>query len=134
MLSAPVGAVNARVQEWIAEHVGELPRFAEVAVVTVTLAGQERVDRMVKIVGPLPPQPVPSAFRRQEDADVVHVALGDQVNLSAGPRADVVGDFLKFAQQVLGAQVKNTVDRVKAEAVESKLLQPHAGVFENEVA
>src|SRR5262249_58540771 len=79
VLAAAGRAVVADVQERLLQHPGKLPRLAEVGVVPLSLAGQVRVDGVVKIVAPLPVQTVAAALRWQQQARVVEVALGDDV-------------------------------------------------------
>ncbi len=66
------------------EHVALLERLREVAerseirVITAALAGEERVDRVVKIVHPMRVESVAAARGTVDEAGIVEIALGDE--------------------------------------------------------
>ena len=66
------------VDEAVFQRVGEVVDPSEVGVVTGSLAGEQRVQRVMEVVGPLGVDAVATERRRTQDAWVVQVALGYQ--------------------------------------------------------
>src|SRR5262249_39375235 len=101
--------------------------------IAAALAGEERVHGMVEIVGPLGIKAMPALVRTQKDFGIVQVALGDYVNMSRRTCCNLVSDLLDGRHDMEGTEIKNRMDGVKPQAIEVKVLQPHAGVIEHVV-
>ena len=63
-----IRAVTAVIHKYLVECLFEMFRSAEILVVTVALAGQERMHAVVKIVAPDTIETVAAEFRRIESA------------------------------------------------------------------
>src|SRR5439155_27253808 len=78
----PVGDVRVAVDEGVAVRAGELFERAEILVVAATARGQERMHRVMEVVGPLRVEAVAMAFPRLDHLPPVQTALGDQVHVA----------------------------------------------------
>src|ERR1700732_5390400 len=77
--SLAVNGVLAGVNGTFSESLSQLRNPAEIGVISVSLAGQRRVDGMMEIVIPLGIQAHSARLRRPEDASVIPVAFHDHV-------------------------------------------------------
>jgi hypothetical protein len=142
-----IRAVVTGVKKGGIEDVGEVRGVAVVGVITALFAGEESVESVVEVITPLGIEAVALAAEgadwyrldpptggvgREDDAGIVEVAFGDDVDVTVG------GDLLRGGGEVLkdvaGGEVINGVDGIEPQAVEVEVLEPHTGVVEDEPA
>jgi hypothetical protein len=77
----------------------QLFEIAEIRVVAVPLAGQHRVQGMVEVVAPLGIEPVTADGWRPNQARIVEIAFGDEMEGPAQPPPALGDGFRQFRQR-----------------------------------
>ncbi len=72
------GPSSARHKRRVAERRGQIPQGAEVGVIPVPFSGQDRMQRVMKIIVPLRGQAGATAFPRPQQAWIIRVAFRDE--------------------------------------------------------
>ena len=124
------GRVAAVVDVRAMEGLGQLRHLAELLVPPRALAGEQRVQGVVEVVGPHGVVAVAALARRADDLGVVEAALGDDQR-AAVLRADALG---QLAQHVAGPVVVDGVDRVEAQAVDVEVAHPAGRALQHPLA
>src|SRR3954452_3648426 len=87
---------------------------------------------MVKVVAPLRIHAKPALTWLKQNARVVEIALGDDVHVPTGAVAYVISNLLDRGEHVQLTRVEDGMGGIEAQAIEVKVLQPGAGVIDNE--
>jgi hypothetical protein len=101
--AAAMGTIATVVDEHVVECLGHVFRRSVIHVVAVLLAGEKRMDAVVKLVVPNGVQPIAAPFRRSDEANVVLIGFGDHVNEPTGSVAGVKGDSPIFVDHGFAA-------------------------------
>src|SRR5258708_2565029 len=104
----------------------------EVGVIAAVFTGEERMQRVMEVVAPLGVEAVSAVRRVGDDAGVVQVALGDQVEWTIQSLGQVIDRGFQLRQEMAGAEIEDAVDGVQTEGVKVKVLQPIVCVFDKE--
>ena len=112
--------VGAVVDERAVPALGEIGDRAEVGVVPVEVAGDERPQRVVEVVGPRRVATPAADGAVPHHPRVVQPALGDHDRILART-VDAPRDR---GHDVLGARVEDRVDRVESQAVDAEVADP----------
>ncbi len=142
--------VRAVVEERRRVHLGEGCGGREVLVVALRLAGEQHVQGVVDVVGPLPAQPEAGAATvgdresaltrarfartRRDGGRVVAVGLGDDDDVATRLLGGEFQCGRELFEDVDGRVVGERVDGVKAERVDVELGEPHERVLDDEAA
>ena len=124
------GRVAAVVDVRAMEGLGQLRHLPELLVPPRALAGQQRVQGVVEVVGPHGVVAVAALAGGADDLGVVQAALGDDQR-AAIRRADALG---QHAQHVAGAVVVDGVDGVEAQAVDVEVAHPAGRALQHPLA
>ena len=104
----------------------------EVAVIPVPLARQQGVEGAVEVVVPLRIEPEAPELRRPDHADVVQVALSNQMHLAVQPLRERFHRLAELGQTRPRTQVHHAVDGIEAERVHMELREPLDGILDKE--
>ena len=78
MASPPMRGMPAGINESVLEGGRQVGKLSEILIVAGSFSGEDRMERMVKIITPLRVQSI-STFRRwSDDPAVVQIAFSDQ--------------------------------------------------------
>ena len=132
--AAAEAGVAAVVDEHVGEGFGEIGESAEVGIVSAAFTGENGVERVMKIVGPLCVDSVAAGFARGDDAGVVEVAFGDQEEMAAELRFEPAHFFRELFEEMGGGRIVDGVYRVEAQAGEMIIAEPHQRVVTKEAA
>jgi hypothetical protein len=124
----------ASVKERLLQGGGTLLQGAEILVISGAFAGDERVERVVKVVTPLCVDAVAVGLARPDHCRVVQVALGNEHQMAAEDvfeRVDLLGQLL---EEVPRRGVDERVNGVEPQAVEVVVAEPHRRVVAEEPA
>src|SRR5581483_2900135 len=96
----------------------------EVLVVAPVLLGEEGVDRVMKVIGPLGIEPVTSVAGIAQESGVIQITLGDKMNWATQSLRQLSRRRLQFGQEVMCAEIKDSVDRIQPQAIEMIVFEP----------
>ena len=88
----------------------------------------------MKIVAPLRVQAVAAVFFGMEKSCVVQVALRDYVNLPAEAFGGGANLLLKLREEMVSAEVEDSVNRIKPKRIDVEVLDPIERVIDEEAA
>src|SRR5262245_54113835 len=106
----------------------------EVLVIFRLLAGQQSVERVMKVVVPLGVTSVPSLLPRTNHPDIIQRTFKYQVHVSLQFLSSAVDRLRQLCQERPGRLVEDGVHGVKAQRVEMKLSNPIERIFDEEAA
>jgi len=117
----------------LGEDAGQESGVGEVLIVATTLAGEQDMDGVVKVIAPEGIGSV-SLGGGEDVAGKVLVGFDGDDNGAALGDAEFLGAGGDFGDDVLGRIILDGLDGIEAEAVEVILAQPVEGVFDDEAA
>ena len=126
--SAAVRRVPPVVDEAIPVGFDQILEAAEILVVPLPFPGEQGVQGVMKVVGPLGLQPQAAGLRGADDPGVVEVALGDQGQRPPQLPGQGLGASGKLPEKGDGAAVVEGVDRVQAQGIDAVAPEPVLGV------
>jgi len=85
---------------------------------------------MVKVVVPLGVQPDPPRFPRADQACIVEVALGDEMNLPVQSLRPLLYGQSQVFQEGLGRKIQDGVEGVETQCVHMEFGDPEKGIFD----
>src|SRR5206468_12245557 len=106
------------------EDMREVADFAEARVVTVLLAGEEDVQRVVEVVAPLRVEAEAEARGGGDDARVVEIALRDRPDAAAETLGAFAHGGREVLQERLGGVIDDGVHGVDAQRTDAHLPAP----------
>ena len=101
-----------------------MPHAAEVHVVAALFGLEKGLHGMVEVVGPLCMEAISSELAGSDHADVIEVALGNEIEPSPDFNRPVFHILGKRLQKRTRAGVINAVNCIEAEAVHMKVREP----------
>src|SRR5690242_9990979 len=132
MSSAPILGILAGVDEGFLERARNMRDAAVVGVVATLLAGEQRVDGVMKVVAPLPIEAVSVLIDGTHELGIVEITLADDDDSATVSLARCVDSLRDFLKEVLRAEIEDPVDRIEAETVAVILLYPVPCVVDDE--
>ena len=134
MPPAAVRRMPALVHITVAQRRGDVSKPVEVRIVARGFGGEEPVQRVVEIVGPVCVQAQSTAGGRANQPRIVHVALGDQHEVAVQRAAQLLHRRREFFQHVQSVETEYRMHRIETQSVESIVAQPHQRVVDDEAA
>ncbi len=124
-----IGGVLARIDEPLAKGLDEIPEAPEILVISRLVFRQERMEGMVEVVIPLGVQAVSPKFPRADNARIIEVALGDDVDLPIEPLRLLVYGRGQL-QKRMGGEIQDAVDCIDPQGIDMKLRHPVQGILD----
>ncbi len=106
----------------------------KVRVISGAFPGEQRVQRMMKIVAPLRVQRKAAALARRQHLGVVQVAFADENFRFASALCEFLHRFFQFRQHVVRAEIADAVDSIEAQTVQVIVFEPVKRVGDKEIA
>ena len=108
----------ARIDKAFRKGLRHMSKAAEVHVVTFTLAGQQRVQRVMEVIVPLRVEAVPAQFGRANHARIIQRALRNDIYSAIQRSALLVHGLGQFFEKVQRRVIENRMDRIQPESIE----------------
>jgi hypothetical protein len=134
MLAPPVLRVLAGVGEAFIDGAHQMVKLAEVVVVAAAFGCEQCMYGVMEVVAPLGIQRVATRVTRTDDARIVQVALGDELDSSPRTLRVRLHMLLQLRQNVMGTEVEDPVDGVDTQDVDVHLTQPVESALNEEGA
>src|SRR5512132_4552607 len=116
--------MSAVVDESVGERLGHRSDPAKILEVPLPFSGQGDVHRVVEVIGPLGVETIAASVQGLDEARVIGVALGDEIDAPAERPALVSDRRYDLFQNMQRTLVDDLVRRIQTEPVEVKLGYP----------
>src|SRR5712692_6372440 len=129
MAALAKGGIVAGVDIALRQGVSEMGQCPKVLIVPKPLFREQRVQGMVEAVVPLRIQSISPEGRSTEQARVVQITLGNQIDLPLQPLGLRVYDVCQFRQEGIGRTVHDSVHGVEPQGVDMARGDPVEGIL-----
>ena len=113
---------------------GHVFQRAEIFVISVLLAGKDRMERMVDVIAPLSIETIAAHLRRANDPRIVQVALGDKNKMPPEMCFQINNFGRQLFQKRNGRSVDDCVHGIQAQSVDVIVAEPHDCVVAKKAA
>ena len=116
--------IFAAMDEAIGVGAGKLLQFSIISIMTAAFTIQQNVQRMMKIIQPLPVKALASRCYGLYRAGVIEVGFCNEVKRPAGLQGPLSDRCLQIVPDANGIAVIDLVDGVETQTVEMVMLRP----------
>src|SRR5262249_43817914 len=117
MTTATIYRIVTGIHETLRERLCHVLKMTEVCVVALAFPGQQRVQRMMKIIVPLRIEAISSKLLGANDTRVVQRAFRDDVGPAIQLRAALMHGLADLLEKVQSGVVENRVNCVESQSV-----------------
>src|SRR5579864_1282169 len=105
---------------------------AKILVIAALLLRQQRVHGMMEVIAPLRVESVAAMSSIEEQPRVVQIAFCNELDGPPQLLRELVGRFLEFCQEMLGAEIEDAVDSIQAQGIKVVVFEPIQRIFAEE--
>src|SRR2546426_5113129 len=131
--AAQSARVTSRVNEAFGKRLRHVLEITEVYVVSLPLPGEQRVQRVMKVVIPLRIESISAQLTGPDQAGVVQRAFGDDIDAAIEVYASLMNSFRELFQNVHCGVIEDGVDCIQTQRIDVVVLNPLDSVGNKEM-